>query len=650
MLCPTCSALLPDGVNICPTCGSPVSPQVLPVGTVLQNKYRLDGVLGQGGFGITYAATQTQIGSRLAIKELFPDGTVRLGKTIQPPASLGAEGWEQTKRNFSDEARTLARFSEPDIVRVQDYFEENGTSYMVMERLAGESLQQRLDRVGKLPPAEVEKIAAHVAQALTTVHRAGLLHRDIKPANIYLEASGRVVLVDFGSAREFVSGKTTSYTRLVSPGYAPLEQYGSVARFGPYSDIYALGATLYHALSGAMPPAATDLVQGVELPALPASAPAPLRAVIERAMSPRVAERPQDAPALLQMLTVAPSLPVTTAPSASVPLPAPTQSTERRVGFPWMVVALIGPLALGGTWLFKNTVEHAIPRPATVQPPAKQASDQPTRVSKPLITNDPLATDQGDYVLKFRAVKVKASIPAFNSGNLFEFTVFNRSFDQNGGCLERVRIDLPSGELGGFDSKICVPQGESRSYTLSLWADFIKSHNPVPFTYRISRTTSPTETPASGTISVPRNTSPDVGMISEIKLYKVAPDNYELSWQAADGAKNYWIGMCSAEHVGLCAWDLHTDTFRQTNFVFDPRLVKSRIGLTGSDDFRVIVAASNSDWSKQSYLNAPNSQLIRSLTYTKRLTLDNLANTQGQNISCRDLCPDLSASERRTAP
>lgn len=289
----------------------------------MHSNYRINSVLGQGGFGITYAATQMLLGSQVAIKELFPTGTFRQGNTIHPPTTFDQAGWQRAKTDFTEEARTLARFNHPDIVRVLDLFEAGGTAYMVMEHLEGESLQTRLDRQAALSAVEVEEIACRVAEALKIVHGAGLLHRDLKPDNLFLERTGRLVLIDFGSARGYVSGQTTRHTRLVTPGYAPLEQYSSAAKFGPYTDIYSLGATLYHALSGQMPPAASDRSMGTPLPPLSARTPARLRQAIEKAMEIPVTQRPQSAQEFLNLLGHSPQNPSPAPQPASTPTPLP---------------------------------------------------------------------------------------------------------------------------------------------------------------------------------------------------------------------------------------------------------------------------------------------------------------------------------------
>lgn len=342
--CPICGSQASPGDAVCRVCGSPLSPaggggappMALPPGTTLQGgQYVIRGVLGQGGFGITYDAQGERLGLRVALKELFVDGSVRRGRDVFVPGSLSLQDAQGLKNGFLEEAKVLARFNDPGIVRVLNYFEENGTAYLVMEFLEGETLGTAIEKRGPLPPLVAAHVADSAAHTLALVHGAGLLHRDIKPDNLFLEKSGRIVLIDFGSVRAFAPGKTVSHTRLVTPGYAPLEQYSSSAKYGPYTDIYALGATLYHALTGQMPPPATDLMLGTPLPPLPAQTPPNLREAVLRAMALRVEDRPQDARALQALLrgegpkTPAPA-PQTPAPQTAASQPRPTPAPPPR--------------------------------------------------------------------------------------------------------------------------------------------------------------------------------------------------------------------------------------------------------------------------------------------------------------------------------
>jgi serine/threonine-protein kinase len=294
MNCPYCGHGLTGHETVCPKCGSTLSQPRLPVGTTLGGgRYTVGRVLGQGGFGITYQGSDTQLRRVVAIKELFPDGSSRRDAHVIAPGSLGLHGFAAARAGFLSEARTLAQFDDPGIVRVWDAFEENGTAYLVMEKLVGETLGAKLEREKKLAPTEVERFTFMLAEALEAVHGAGMLHRDLKPDNIFVTNDARAVLIDFGSAREFVTARTVRHTRLLTPGYAPLEQYAEQARFGPYTDIYALGATLHHALTGKPPPAVTDRMMSVALDPLPVNTPPGLRQGIEQALELQIEKRPQ---------------------------------------------------------------------------------------------------------------------------------------------------------------------------------------------------------------------------------------------------------------------------------------------------------------------------------------------------------------------
>jgi serine/threonine protein kinase len=221
-----------------------------------------------------------------------------------------------------DEARLLASLNHPGIVKVYDFFEENNTAYMVMEYLRGKSLAKLVEeRGGALGEKEAVGYILKVCEALEVVHKAGYLHRDIKPENIIVCEDGRVVLVDFGAARSFMAGKTGRMTVILTPGFAPYEQYATMARFGPTLDIYALGATLYYLLTGEVPISAPDRAIGVELRGVREINGRVSRQVEEavmKAMAMRVEERPQSVEEFVRLLT-SPSVGVPEAPKVSVP-------------------------------------------------------------------------------------------------------------------------------------------------------------------------------------------------------------------------------------------------------------------------------------------------------------------------------------------
>lgn len=264
----------------------------LKVGTRLQvGKYTVGRVLGQGGFGITYLGANTILKMPVAIKELFMEGMARgnTGKVLAPAHTEFAD----EKLRFLDEARKLGQFSHPNIVRVFDVFEENNTVYLVMEYLQGETLGKRIENRHVLSSQDVLDMLYPLLDALKVLHDRNMLHRDIKPQNIFLTSSGRTVLIDFGSVRTFTAGKASNHTRLVTVGYAPLEQYATSAKVGPYTDLYALGATLYHALTGNPPPAVLDRVNGMPLPPLPADTDPLLAQVVQKTLALQIEDRPQ---------------------------------------------------------------------------------------------------------------------------------------------------------------------------------------------------------------------------------------------------------------------------------------------------------------------------------------------------------------------
>lgn len=232
----------------------PAFPDALPALSRL-HWYVLERVLGQGGFGITYLAKDTNLDQRVAIKEYLPvEVATRLpDSTVRPRTEELRDRYRWGLERFIQEARTLARFDHPNIVRVLSVFEFNCTAYMVMRFEEGGTLSALLDRRGTLPEAELMRVLLPILDGLELVHNAGFIHRDIKPDNIHIGGDGRPVLLDFGSARQSL-GSSNTLTILIAPGYAPFEQYYSdPSAQGPWTDIYGLGATCYRAICGRAP-------------------------------------------------------------------------------------------------------------------------------------------------------------------------------------------------------------------------------------------------------------------------------------------------------------------------------------------------------------------------------------------------------------
>ncbi len=223
--------------------------------------YEIKEILGQGGFGITYLAYDPNLEKHVAIKEYLPiEIAVREGDfSVHPVTEDRGKQYAWGLERFISEAQTLAKFDQPNVVRVLSVTEENNTAYMVMTYEEGQSLQQKLQGKKTLEEAEILKILIPILGGLETVHKAGFIHRDIKPDNIFIRNDGSPVLLDFGSARQALGEETKTLTSLVSPGYAPFEQYFSKGdKQGAWTDIYGLGATLYRAVAGIAPQDAVD--------------------------------------------------------------------------------------------------------------------------------------------------------------------------------------------------------------------------------------------------------------------------------------------------------------------------------------------------------------------------------------------------------
>ncbi len=233
----------------------------LPIGGFL-NEYRLDGVLGRGGFGVTYLGLDTHLQKKVAIKEYFPgEYAIRTDGTFVKPKSVHDEArylWGRDR--FIDEAQSLALFNHPNINRVHCFFQANNTAYIVLDYLDGSVLEELLRAGHRFSTQELNRLFHQLTDGLRAVHRAGYVHRDIKPGNIMICADWKPVLYDFGAARIAIGIKTQSITTMLTPGYAPLEQYdGRTDSIGPWTDIYALGMVLYRCAAddkgGALPDA-----------------------------------------------------------------------------------------------------------------------------------------------------------------------------------------------------------------------------------------------------------------------------------------------------------------------------------------------------------------------------------------------------------
>ena len=339
----------------------------LPQGIEL-GRYRLLSKIGQGGFGITYLAQHVQTGEQVVVKENLPtfyatrnDATLHVQHLDVEDA---AENYTHTLRRFVEEARLLARLNHPNIVRVTDAFEALGTAYYVMPYIRGQELHKAAPAV--VTEAWLRPILCAVLSALEYLHGQNLLHRDIKPGNILLTEGGAPILIDFGTARAMVSER--SATMVGTPGYTPIEQVTTHGKCGPWTDIYALGATCYRLITGERPPDSVDLATDDELYRPLCSrtelhgrcSPALLQSV-DIAMAVRAPKRWQRARDWLQaldrpiVLTTPCSVPVT-----AMPEPSSSSSAGKRSKLPLILVGLLVLLlpAAYGVYAYLQNMEE----------------------------------------------------------------------------------------------------------------------------------------------------------------------------------------------------------------------------------------------------------------------------------------------------
>lgn len=260
--CEKCGRPIADTAAACPYCGYSQAaelPNALQPGWEIAGRYRIESVIGLGGFGITYCAYDQKLACTVALKEYFPSGVANRipgSKEVIPYAGKRTEEFRQGYTRFLNEARNMIQFqSVPNVVQVREYFEENGTAYIVMEYLRGHTLKTEIERA-PLTWERAVTIGAVICGALTALHRKGIVHRDVSPDNIFLCDDGRIKLIDFGAAR--VSMQQTPLTVVFKDCFTPPEQYSRSAHQGPQTDIYALGATLYTAMLGKKPESALN--------------------------------------------------------------------------------------------------------------------------------------------------------------------------------------------------------------------------------------------------------------------------------------------------------------------------------------------------------------------------------------------------------
>ncbi len=410
--------------------------------------YQIERILGKGGFGITYVAIDTHLGKRVAIKELLPDSIATRveGSTVVPQTTSMEDSWAWAKERFLEEARFLAGFSHPAIVGVHRLLEANGTAYMVMDYVEGESYEARLRRIGKEPDqASLMAVIGPIMEGIEELHAKHLLHRDIKPDNILIDKRGKPVLIDFGSARTSV-GATMTMTSMVTHGYSPIEQYQTKGKMGPWTDIYAIGAVMCRAITGEKPPVATDRLVEDDFQWVsnrkPAGYDETFLNAVDWALRVRVEDRPQNISAfskhILHTPTTSTPPPLTTLPPVKVePVPVvstPTPKKEKNnnlKGFLILAVAVSVPvfyfLGMRGSNSSKASVD-AIPKPEAI-PSAEVTAQSALIPDQTKISLDGFDDSEVPPDLVIKENKVAAGIARTgtdSSGRIyFEMTVDN---------------------------------------------------------------------------------------------------------------------------------------------------------------------------------------------------------------------------------
>ena len=410
--CMKCMHALAAGETVCPECGRPYGSVkaesfALKPGTILDGKYLVGEMLGQGGFGITYIGFDLLLEQKIAIKEYFPMSTGMVSRegrstVVWSDAVMQKSGVEKGFDSFLKEARKMAKLrSIPSVVGVNSVFIQNETAYIVMDFIEGETLLKKLQREGPMDYGTCVSLMTPIMQALSEVHKHGIIHRDISPDNIMVQNDGRLILLDLGAAKDLdiqgKDGNVQSSQMVAKHGFSPVEQYGQAGKIGPWTDVYAMAATIYYCCTGVLPPSATDRMIEDTLTCRPRLTKEQFD-VLAFCMSVLPQKRPQNMDALLQIVTHPAGK---TPPVRDVPKTEPVRPETRNLQPPkpdpgrplpkWLipgiaaavaVIALIISVGSGGN---KSTPASSVKAPAaqaaaTELAPAETVSTAPMEV------------------------------------------------------------------------------------------------------------------------------------------------------------------------------------------------------------------------------------------------------------------------------
>jgi hypothetical protein len=380
---------------------SALGANTLPIGTRLY-EFEIVDLIGEGGFGIVYLARDCVLERKVALKEYLPAALASRGPgaTVAPSSSRDVETFHIGLRSFINEARMLAQFDHPALVKVYRFWEANGTAYMVMPYYEGITLKESLRRAGSPPDeGDLRQLLAQLLDALQVLHRANAVHRDIAPDNILILPDGDPLLLDFGAARQVITDRTQTLTAILKPGYAPIEQYGESPSLkqGPWTDLYALAGVMHFAITGAPPTAA--VTRTITDPLVPLNRAAAgrysaqfLRA-LDQALSVNPANRPQSVAAFRSLLGLEQS-PRTITRAAGETAKRPAAGRDwLRLGV-YAGIAVVLAAAIGAVALLKRSaptpppaIATSIPAPApppAVEAPQRSAKEEQPRIVEPL--------------------------------------------------------------------------------------------------------------------------------------------------------------------------------------------------------------------------------------------------------------------------
>ena len=405
--CMKCMHALAAGETFCSECGRPygsveTEPFALKPGTILDGKYLVGEMLGQGGFGITYIGFDLLLEQKVAIKEYYPMSTGMVSRensttVVWSSAVMQKSGMEKGFDSFLKEARKMAKLgSIPGVVGVKSVFIQNETAYIVMDFIEGETLLKKLQREGPMDYGTCISLMTPIMQALAEVHKHGIIHRDISPDNIMVQSDGKLILLDLGAAKDLdiqgKDGNVQSSQMVAKHGFSPVEQYGQAGKIGPWTDVYAMAATIYYCCTGVLPPSATDRMIEDTLTCRPRLTKEQFD-VLAFCMNVLPQKRPQNMDALLQIVTH----PVkNTQPAGDVPKTEPVRPETRNLQPPkpdpgrplpkWLipgiaaavaVIALIISVGSGGK---KSTPASSVKAPAAQTVATEPAPTAPMEV------------------------------------------------------------------------------------------------------------------------------------------------------------------------------------------------------------------------------------------------------------------------------